>query len=80
MLLNKTGARVSFGPPVGATILAHLGKVLIISKSTGITMANFFKSLGFLMILPINKVINLYHPINEVPKKGIFLSIKLCVK
>lgn len=39
---------VSFGPPVGATILAHLGKMLIIKMIIKAEKNNFFNELLFL--------------------------------
>jgi hypothetical protein len=61
---------VSFAPPLGVTILAHLGKMQIINKNTEIITASFFKRGYVLVIFSISKVINLYNPKNNVQKKG----------
>jgi len=47
-LRTNVGARVSFGPPVGATILAHLGKMPIIKRIIKIEGTNFFNELQFI--------------------------------
>ena len=48
VLRTKMGASVSFGPPEGDTILAHLGKMLIINMIIKIENANFFNEMLFL--------------------------------
>lgn len=48
-LRSKTGAMVSFGPPDGDTIFAHLGKMLIINKIMKIETNNFFNEMLFNM-------------------------------
>jgi hypothetical protein len=73
LLRTITGASVSFGPPDGETIFAHLENKLIISNVANTIATNFFKRLDILIVFPNSKVINLYNPLNFVQKNRVIL-------